>query len=240
MKVFVATPLRDTVTAEFAQSLFYAGLDCYTKDIEVIPRIVRHSCFIEMARSALVKYFLETDCTHLFFIDSDIGFEAHALGGLVQAGVPFAAGVYRQREPKVNFNGQIYEPQEFRGPWVRFNRVATGFMCLERHVLEEMVSRVHTCKMSSMGEVPMVFRTDTSLKDGKPRQFVGEDYCFCDDYTELYEKGVFDQPIWVYPDITFDHDGYIGNLHESLSVERTESRFIPRYAMEGTDEGIHT
>ena len=226
MKVFVATPLRDTVTAEYAQSLFYAGLDCKERGIEVVLNIIRHSCFIDIARSTLVKYFLESDCTHLFFIDSDIGFEAHALAGLVQAEVPFAAGVYRKREPKVSFNAQVYEPQEFRGPWLRVNRAATGFMCLQRHVLEEMVKHVHLCKVAKSGEVPMLFRTDTSLKDGKVRQFVGEDYCFCDDYTELYRQGVFKEPIWVYPDITFDHDGYVGNLHESLTV--TEQRTLHR------------
>jgi hypothetical protein len=217
MKVFVATPLRDFVTAEYAQSLFYAGLHCKERGIEVIPRIIVHSCFIDIARSALVKHFLESDCTHLFFIDSDIGFEAHAIAGLVEAEVPFAAGIYRLREQKVGFNIQLHEPQEFLGPWIRANRVATGFMCLERHVLEEMSKRVHKCKVAKSGEVPMIFRTDTSLKDGKPRQFVGEDYCFCDDYTKLYKEGVFDQPIWVYPDITLNHDGFVGNLHEALS-----------------------
>jgi hypothetical protein len=160
----------------------------------------------------MVKHFLESDCTHLLFIDSDIGFESHAIAGLVQIGVPFVAGVYRKREPKVRFTATPYEPQEFLGPLMRAERVATGFMCLERRVLEEMASRVHTCKIGSTGEVPMVFRTDT--KTGK--SFVGEDYCFCDDYNKLYEEGIFDQPIWIYPDITFNHDGYVGNLYESL------------------------
>ena len=73
MKVFVATPVRDTVTVEYAQSLFWAGLNCKELGIELIPRIARHSCFIEIARSTLVMEFLKTDCTHLFFIDSDIG-----------------------------------------------------------------------------------------------------------------------------------------------------------------------
>jgi len=210
MKVFVATPVRDTVTVEYAQSLYYAGLNCKELGIELIPNIARHSCFIEIARSSLVKNFLDTDCTHLFFIDSDLGFETHAVGGLVQAGVPFCAGVYRKREPKKRFNAQVHEPIEQRGPWLRVDRTATGFMCLERRVLEEMSTRVPSCKVGQTGIIPLVFRT------GKEGIFVGEDYCFCDDYTKLYEEGVFEQPIWVYPDITFNHDGYVGNLHESL------------------------
>lgn len=216
MKVFVATPLYDQVTAEYAQSLFYAGLDCQRHGIEIVPNIIRSSCFVDLARSVSVKNFLETDCTHLFFIDSDIGYESHALAGLVMAGVPFAVGIYRKREPKLRFNAEIYEPQEFRGPWMRVNRAATGFMCLERHVLEEMSKRVSSCKVSKSGDVPMVFRTN------KHGVFVGEDYCFCDDYTTLYNNGVFDQPIWAYPDITFNHDGYVGNLYESLEAAEKE------------------
>ena len=212
LKVFIATPIRDYVTAEYAQSLFYAGLDCKARGIEVLPHIIRNSCFVDLARSVLVRDFLKTDCTHLLFIDSDIGYESHAVAGLVQAGVPFCAGAYPKREPGNKFPLQIHEPQELKGPWLRADRVSTGFMCLERRVLEKMSSLVHTCK-DKFGLVPMVFRTETK------GTFVGEDYCFCDDYNKLYEEGVFEEPIWVYPDITFNHDGYVGNLHESLSEE---------------------
>ena len=211
MKVFVATPVRDDVSPEYAQSLFYAGLDCKQRGIEVIPNIIRNSCFIDMARSVLVHNFLQTDCTHLFFIDSDIGYEYHAIAGLVEAEVPFAAGVYRKRQPELKFNVQITEPQELRGPWLRVERTATGFMCIQRQVLAEMSKRVELCDVGEMKDVPMVFRTH---KEGT---FIGEDYCFCDDYNQLHQQGLFDQPIWVYPDITFNHDGYVGNLHESLS-----------------------
>jgi hypothetical protein len=209
MKVFIGTPVRDNVTPEYAQSLFMAGLHCHKRGIELVPAIIRNSCFIDIARSVLVKQFLDTDCTHLFFIDADIGYEAHALAGLVEAGVPFCAGVYRKRQGDALYNAQVHG--EMRGPWLRVDRVATGFMCLERRVLEEMSYRVPSCDVTTSGSVPMVFRTSTD------EVFIGEDYCFCDDYNELYEEGVFDQPIWVYPDITLNHDGYVGNLHESLS-----------------------
>jgi hypothetical protein len=211
MKVFIATPIRDYVTAEYAQSLFYAGLDCKERGIEVLPHIIRNSCFIDVARSVLVRDFLKTDCTHMLFIDSDVGYESHAVAGLVQAGVPFCAGVYPKRRPGGKFPATIHEPQELKGPWLRADRVAAGFMCLERRVLEEMSNRAPICKASD-GLIPMVFRTETE------GTFIGEDYCFCDDYTKLYGEGVFDQPIWVYPDITFNHDGYVGNLHESLTM----------------------
>lgn len=213
MKVFVATPAYKDVTIEYAQSLFHAGLYCKERNIELIPQIMLSSCFVDIARSVLVKKFLETDCTHLFFVDADIGFESHAISGLVEAGVPVAVGVYRKREPKLRFAAQIHEPQEFKGPWLRMDRAATGFMCIERRVLVEMSGRVKSCKVAKEGWVPMVFDTK---KEGT---FVGEDYCFCDDYTKLFNEGVFDQPIWAYPDINFNHAGYEGNLYNALEAE---------------------
>lgn len=226
MKVFVATPIReDRVHASYAQSLMMAAQDCARREIELVPKILQNSCFIQLARSVLVKLFLETDCTHLFFIDSDIGFEGHALAGLVEAGVPICAGVYRKREPGGLFNAKVHEPHEMRGPWLRVDKVATGFMCIERGVLERMSKRTTSLYVGGYGEVPMVFDFSTDYPDDdadmpEVKRMIGEDYNFCNRYNNLYDNGVFDQPIWVYPDITLDHDGIVGNLHETLSEDR--------------------
>ena len=213
MKVFLAIPSYDgKATLSCAQSLFKAAYHCAEHGIEVHPHFVRGGIFIDHARSLLVQTFLETDCTHLFFIDADIGFESHALAGLVGSGLPVTAGIYLKRTgERKSFNAKMHEPQEFRDGWIRMDRVATGFLCIQREVLEELTKRAETILLGEKS-VPMVFHFGS--KDGR---FVGEDYAFCDDYNQLHEEGVFDEPIWAYPDIRFDHDGFIGNLHESLT-----------------------
>ena len=72
----------------------------------------------------------------------------------------------------------------------------------------------NTLKTPVKGLVGLLF--ETRFDGSKVKTFVGEDYAFCDKYMDLYWKGVFDHPIWVWPDITFDHDGYIGNFHEQF------------------------
>lgn len=207
-KIFIATPVAGNVTPSYSQSVLKAGLDCYSRGIEVRMNFLRNSCFIEVARSVLVKKFLESDCTHLFFIDADIGFESHAMAGLVESSAPFTAGVYRKREEKLAFNVKFPDPLEYNGPWLRAERAATGFMCIARHILEEMSEKAaNVIDVRHHGLVPMVFHT--SYEGNK---FTGEDYCFCDDYNRIFTDG-----IWVYPDISFEHDGFLGNLHESLS-----------------------
>lgn len=214
MKVFIAIPSYDAkVTSSCAQSLVKAGQHCAKAGIELQPHFVRGGIFIDHVRSLLVRRFLETDCTHLFFIDADIGFESDAIAGLVLSELPVTAGIYVKRtEDRKSFNAKMHEPQENRGKWLRMDRVATGFLCIERSVLEEMSKRAEIINLGRDGEVPMVFHL--GYEGGK---FVGEDYTFCDDYNQLVKEGVFKHPIWAFPDINMDHDGFIGNLHQSLS-----------------------
>ena len=212
MKVFLAIPSYDAkLTASCAQSLFKSAYHLAKADIEVVPHFIQGGIFIDHVRSLIVRRFLETDCTHLFFIDADLGFESDAILGLVTSGLPVTAGVYTKRCKKRLFNGVAHEPQEVVNGWLRMRRVATGFLCIERGVLEIMSERAQITKLGDDGDVPMVFHFN--YNNGK---FVGEDFSFCDDYNQLVKEGVFKEPIWAYPDINFDHDGFLGNLHDSL------------------------
>ena len=209
MKLHIATPAYDgKVHAKFAQSLLVAGQECIRNGIQVSSTIPKNGIFIHIARNILVRQFLqETDCTHLMFIDADLGFEPDAVCGLVQAGLPVAAGVYRQREDKMRYVFRLPDNQIItNGKWLRMDRVPTGFLCIAREVLEVMSERAEKVDVPKQGLLPYVFRIEDKGK------FVGEDMCWCDDYTALYREGVFEQPIWVWPDITFDHGGYVGNL----------------------------
>ena len=221
MKVFVAVPSYDAkLNSSCAQSLLKAAYHCAKQDIELQPSFIHGGIFIDNARSLMVKEFLTTDCTHFFFIDADIGFESDALAGLVLADNPISLGVYPRRDPDGGevsaYNANFHFPEEVSNGWIRVDRAATGFMCIRRDVLEVMSEKAPITKLAVStlskygGPTPMVFHV---RHDGT---FIGEDYCFCDDYNELYKEGVFDQPIWAYPDINFDHDGILGNLHESL------------------------
>ena len=224
MKAFIAVPAYDAkLNASCAQSLLRAAYHCAKHDIELYPKFIHGGIFIDNARSLLVKEFLTTDCTHLFFIDADIGFEPDALAGLILADNPISVGVYPRRDPDVlagakvtAYNANFHDPETVVNGWLRVDRAATGFMCIRRDVLEVMSDRAPVTKLAESkfskfgGPTPMVFH----VKHGE--RFIGEDYCFCDDYNALYNEGLFDQPIWAFPDINFDHAGIFGNLHESL------------------------
>jgi len=209
MKLHIATPAYEgKVHAGYAQCLLVAGQICYRNGIEVSSTIPKNGMFIHIARNILVRQFLEeTDCTHLMFIDSDLKFPPESVYGLANAGLPVAAGIYRQREEKMRYVFRLPDNKIImNNGWLRVDRLPGGFMCIRRDVLQEMTDRAPRVKVTNQGDLPYVFR----LQD--EGSFIGEDLCWCDDYTKLYHEGVFEQPIWIWPDITFDHNGYVGNL----------------------------
>src|SRR5574343_1938896 len=205
LHAYVATPAYDgKVECNYSQSLAEASYACPLYGIQLTAGVMGNGAFIELARNIFVKKFLEefTDCTHLFFIDADLKFEARAFIGLMQANLPITAGLYRRRQ----------EPEEypFRGvdnpnggglwfvdDWLQCDRVPTGFLCIRRDVIEEMAADARKVPIHGQdGPVPWLFYTKF---DGEGR-FIGEDFAFCDDYVARYQ-----QPIPVWSNFNFVH-----------------------------------
>jgi hypothetical protein len=177
-----------------------------------------NGAFIDLARNIFVKMFLEVhkEATHLFFIDSDIKFNYEDFIGLARSNLPICAGVYRRREKNESYPVLWSEHPKEGGLWLEENwlmcdRVPTGFLCISREVVEEMARDARQLKIHGQdGPVPELFYTKIQ-EDGR---FVGEDYCFCDDYVKKYNKKI---PVW--PNMTFTHGGHEGNFLDWLEKE---------------------
>lgn len=212
---FVATPAYDgKVECNYSQSLAEASFCAPLHGVRVTASVMGNGAFIELARNIFVKRFLEeTECTHLFFIDADLRFQPNAFIGLLQSDLPICAGAYRRRQEPEDYPCVFAEHPEQGGfwvenDWVMCRRVATGFLCIRRDVVEEMAREARQVKIPDQkGFVPWVFHT----KFDDETRFVGEDYAFCDDYVARYGKYI---PIW--PNFDFIHGGYKGNLSEFL------------------------
>jgi len=222
--VFVATPAYDgKVHSEYAQSLAEASFTAPLYGIKVTQSVMGNGAFIEMARNIFVKIFLEDypDCTHLFFIDSDLRFEARAFIGLARADLPICAGVYRRRQEPEDYPAKWTPHPELGGLWVEDNwllhdRVPTGFLCIRRDIVEEMAKDAQQINLADQdGPVPWLFYT--KITDDK--RFMGEDFAFSDDYVARYKDPI---PVWT--DFDFTHAGYKCNYHQWLlkQVEKVE------------------
>jgi hypothetical protein len=221
IRVYVATPAYDgKVHTDFAVSLAESCMYAASMGIHVTASVMGNGAFIDLARNNFAHMFLQTDCTHLFFIDSDLRWEPRAFLGLATSGRPVCAGIYRKRQEPEEYPVRFLEDKEGAieiadGGWIKCDRVATGFLCIERRVIEEMTKDAEIYSQGGGGicdKVAKLFYTKLVAGDDGVSRFMGEDYAWCDDYVTRYNE-----PIWVWPDFDFDHDGYKGNWHKYLN-----------------------
>lgn len=218
---YVATPAYDgKVHSEYALSLAQALQAAAIHGINATAAVMGNGAFIDLARNCFVRMFLQTECTHLFFIDSDLEFEPRAFIGLLQSGHPVAAGVYRRRQEPEDYPVRWVEHPTQGGLWVEdhwlmCDRVPTGFLCIERSVIEEMAAEA--IKLNLPGpqekETPRLFYTFVN----EDKAFVGEDFAWCEDYKKKYKR-----PIHVWTDFEFKHGGFKCNFYNWLASKVDE------------------
>lgn len=213
---FICTPAYNgQVDVDFCTSMVESAYVSPLYMVQMTFGCVGNGAFIDLARNNFVNQFLNDhkECTHLFFIDSDLKFSGRDFIGLVRADLPICAGVYRRRQETESYPMKYAEHPEtgglwFEDDWLMAERVPTGFLCIRRDVVEEMAAEAQKIVIQGVDEgkgteVPRLFYTDV-LEDGR---FIGEDFAFCDDYMRKYKK-----PIHVWPNMDFVHGGYECNL----------------------------
>lgn len=221
---YIATPAYDgKVHSEFALSLAQGMQALTLYGINATASVMGNGAFIDLARNAFVRMFLQTECTHLFFIDSDLEFEPHAMAALLASGHPICAGMYRRRQEPEDYPCRWVDHKD-GGLWVEngylmCDRVPTGFLCIERSIIEEMVKDSIMLNLPGASEknTPRLFYTFVN----EDNAFVGEDFAFCEDYKKKYGK-----PIPVLMDLHFKHGGYKCNFYNYLAdqVEKEEAK----------------
>lgn len=212
---YVATPAYDgRVYSEFALSLAQAMQAATVHGINVTASVMGNGAFIDLARNCYVRMFLETKCTHLFFIDADLEFEPRAFCGLLTSGHPVAAGMYRRRQEPEDYPCRWVEHKDgglwVENDWLMCDRVPTGFLCIERKVIEEMVADSPMIVLPDRSDTPRLFYTKMTEQNA----FMGEDFAWCEDYKKKYGK-----PIHVWMDFDFKHGGYKCNFYKYLSEQ---------------------
>lgn len=140
---------------------------------------------ITQARNSLVADFLKTDADAILFLDSDVIVSPEAVLRLfaLSIGKDITAGIYPRRGADRKFFVDMPTDEHKRlmfdeSGLLQINRIGTGFMMIQRHVIEGMIAK-HP-EWSYENNVDK--RTDYALFDFciKDGQYFGEDYTFCD------------------------------------------------------------
>lgn len=213
--VYIATPAYDgKVQVDYAMSVAETCQLATAMGVRITVCIMRNNIFIDHARNHFARLFLETDASHLFFIDSDLKFEPRAVLSLVKSDFDISAGVYPKRQ-----DGEEYPARFAINPatdgiwtengWVLCTHVPTGFLCIKRHIIEEMYKEAPEYRCANEDPVKRLFYTYIN----ENQNLVGEDFAFCVDYGKKYGKAI---PVW--PDFDFTHgERWEGNFHQYLN-----------------------
>jgi hypothetical protein len=218
--IFIALPAYDfKVSLKLAISLAKFAQLAPQHGIDVQIGSICGCSVVSRARNLLVRDFLDSPCTELLFIDSDINFEPESIlrlmawGGDPKKGI--VAAVPRVRDAKATYIATLDQDEDgltMNGMGlVRAKRVATAFMWVQRKVFEDLLAahpEWNYYEPRQNKHLNAVFDFVVT-----PEGYIGEDFLFCDRAREAgYE-------VWVDPTITLGHMGvqeYIGNFGNDI------------------------
>jgi hypothetical protein len=169
-QVFVATPMYGGLcNGSYTVSLLTAVGVFSRNGIGMQFAHMMNESLITRARNALTKDFLASECSHLMFIDADIGFNAQDIIRMVHSDKDIICGIYPKKEINwVDVSKAVQAgvpPQElhtYTGAFVvnlvdntksaegdRYTPMeiangGTGFMLIKREVFEGLIGKVPT------------------------------------------------------------------------------------------------
>ena len=163
-KIFVATPMYGGMCAGFyTQAIIQLLTTCQANGVDVEYSFMFNESLITRARNSLTHTFMQTDCSHLMFIDADIKFRAEDVIHMIRAEKDILCGIYPKKEINwhsvkaamdrgvpfdqlkshtgsfvvnlVNYVGEVTVP--VNQPVEIFNG-GTGFMLIKREVFDKL------------------------------------------------------------------------------------------------------
>ena len=191
ISLFVATPLYDHPTAEYTQSMFQFVKWCYEKTYS--NKIVfKRSPYVTRARNILVDMFLESDCTHLLFIDADIKFNPEIIEKLLHEDKEVICIPY----PIKNFNlGHTDFPVIFKKDiiinknCIEIAAGPTGFMMFKREVFNKMISFYgDKMKLKNKYNLKNLYNFFDNMHIPDEQSWYGDDFAFCKRWTSMGGK----------------------------------------------------
>jgi hypothetical protein len=155
---------------------------------------------ISRARNTLTAKFLEqTESTHLFFVDADIGWEPWHLLVLLNRDVDVIGGLYPMKTMPIKWVVNGFEgAEEGSDGFQEVSKAGTGFLLMKRHVFEKL--KTHPAVKQYKNDIGLDPKYDQHLKtyfDTAVRQnrYYSEDWTFCENWRDIGGKVYVDKRV---------------------------------------------
>ena len=196
--IFFATPCYGgQLTDQFFLSMFRLTQALNHYKINYRITTLRNESLVTRARNILTAMFLESDCTHLMFIDADIEFEPDSVIRMLAMNKPLIAAAY----PK-----KTIDWDNVRKAAIEVMDASTGFFLVQRIVFEKMIQaypELHYKNDSSIDPRfnPHCYALFDTWLDPDDNRYLSEDYTFCRRWQKIGGK------IWLDPNTRLSHVG---------------------------------
>ena len=202
-----------TANTEYMISLIKLTHHLRDNNIEYCLFPIVFESLIPRARNAAVAHFLNSDYSHLFFIDSDIEFDPESVIKLLRHNKKVISGVYPKKYQVLERVVSGEEVVDFAfGGEINFNQdgliesayIPTGFLMVKREVFIEIAAKKPELKykndIDGYGQLDTFYNFFRSgVHDGI---YESEDWGFCSIWRELGGKLLID------PTIKLGHIGW--------------------------------
>ena len=185
-KLMVCVPAYDSkLNIDSAFALANLAVKAGNLGVKLYLTHISGCSLITKARNGLVADFLESDADSMLFIDADVVVNADAILRLFALSLDkdITAGIYPRRGSDRKFFLDYHLDDkgalEFdANGLLRISRIGTGFMMIQRHVLETMIAKhpewAYNNNVTNRTEHAIF---DLGIVNG---EYYGEDYLFCD------------------------------------------------------------
>lgn len=211
--IFFATPCYGgMLTDQYFLSMFRVSQLLMQHGINFRITTLRNESLITRARNILVAMFLDSECTHLMFVDSDIEFQPDDFLRALAYDKPIMAAAYPKKalpiQYAINFKFVNADTKEIKveNGAIEVLDASTGFFLIKRETIEKMIQEYPELHYRNDSNIDAKLNKhcyalfDTML-DPTDNRYLSEDYTFCRRWQQLGGE------IWLDPNTKLNHVG---------------------------------
>lgn len=204
VNVMLAMPTHRDLSPGTVASLLATQDALWRQGVLFNLEIQAGSSLPHQARIKVAWHFLQSQCTHLFWVDSDIVWRASDFLRLLAFGTKLecVGALYPAKidPPTIFINVDDMEAEVVTNEYgcLPVKGMGLGFTVIQRKVVEELAAKAPLCRVPYVdGRVPYLFRCDM---DGAGN-LRGEDMAFFNDIIDLGYR------VWFDPSVQLGHVG---------------------------------
>ena len=207
VRIFVATPVHSEVSIHYFKACLEFQKECFVRKIPVMFQVMKSS-LVTQGRQLCVSGFMESECTHLLFIDSDISFNFKMIERMLNYNKEICLVPYPIKGQDTNkvrdrilagskldplllgnqYTMSVEDPKNVKvdNGFIEVVRGPAGCMLIKREVIEKLIEKYpdYTIKQHTLIDGKLVTRNfmynffDTYWNPDD-KTYTGEDFWFC-------------------------------------------------------------